>query len=467
MYDSMPLMKDKHFKPYEPDQSLLLPPNMNDWLPEGHPASLIREVVGRLDLSAIYAAYADGAKGGKPPCDPRMMTGLLLYAYCKGVRSSRKIEEATYEWVPFRVLAADQHPDHDTICEFRKRHLGALSDLFVQVLDICREAGMAKLGHVAFDGTKVLANASKHKAMSYGRMKKRRAELEAEVADLMANADAVDAEEDAKFGKGVRGDELPEELRFRETRLAKIEEAMAALEAEAAAEADAKRAEIAEKEKAREEEGKPRRGRKPKEPSDEPRDKAQRNFTDPDSRIMKDGATKGFVQAYNCQAAVDADSQVIVAADVTQEANDKKQVEPVIEQVKSNTGEKPKRASADSGYFSEANAEYLDGEGIDAYVATGRQKHSDPTPPAPRGRIPKNATPKQRMARKLRTKKGRETYSKRKSSVEPVFGQIKDGRGIRRFLLRGIEAVRAEWRLICLTHNLLKLFRRVGQACVA
>jgi len=463
----MPLMKDKHFKPYEPDQSLLLPPNMNDWLPEGHPASLIREVVGRLDLSAIYAAYADGAKGGKPPCDPRMMTGLLLYAYCKGVRSSRKIEEATYEWVPFRVLAADQHPDHDTICEFRKRHLGALSDLFVQVLDICREAGMAKLGHVAFDGTKVLANASKHKAMSYGRMKKRRAELEAEVADLMANADAVDAEEDAKFGKGVRGDELPEELRFRETRLAKIEEAMAALEAEAAAEADAKRAEIAEKEKAREEEGKPRRGRKPKEPSDEPRDKAQRNFTDPDSRIMKDGATKGFVQAYNCQAAVDADSQVIVAADVTQEANDKKQVEPVIEQVKSNTGEKPKRASADSGYFSEANAEYLDGEGIDAYVATGRQKHSDPTPPAPRGRIPKNATPKQRMARKLRTKKGRETYSKRKSSVEPVFGQIKDGRGIRRFLLRGIEAVRAEWRLICLTHNLLKLFRRVGQACVA
>ena len=463
----MPLMKDKRFRPYEPDQSLLLPPNLNDWLPEGHPASLIREVVGRLDLSAIYAAYADGAKGGKPPCDPRMMTGLLLYAYCKGVRSSRKIEEATYEWVPFRVLAADQHPDHDTICEFRKRHLGALSDLFVQVLDICREAGMAKLGHVAFDGTKVLANASKHKAMSYGRMKKRRAELEAEVADLMANADAVDAEEDAKFGKGVRGDELPEELRFRETRLAKIEEAMAALEAEAAAEADAKRAEIAEKEKAREEEGKPRRGRKPKEPSDEPRDKAQRNFTDPDSRIMKDGATKGFVQAYNCQAAVDADSQVIVAADVTQEANDKKQVEPVIEQVKSNTGEKPKRASADSGYFSEANAEYLDGEGIDAYVATGRQKHSDPTPPAPRGRIPKNATPKQRMARKLRTKKGRETYSKRKSSVEPVFGQIKDGRGIRRFLLRGIEAVRAEWRLICLTHNLLKLFRRVGQACVA
>ena len=460
----MPRMKDKHFRPYEPDQSLLLPPNMNDWLPEGHPASFIREVVRKLDLSAIYDAYADGAKGGKPPCDPRMMTGLLLYAYCKGIRSSRKIEEATYESVPFRVLAADQHPDHDTICDFRKRHLAALSDLFVQVLDICREAGLAKLGHVALDGTKVLANASKHKAMSYGRMKKRRAELKAEVAELMANADAVDAEEDAKFGKGVGGDELPEELRFRETRLAKIEEAMAALEAEAAAEADAKRAEMAEKEKEREEEGKPRRGRKPKEPSDEPADKAQRNFTDPDSRIMKMGATKSFEQCYNAQAAVDVEDQVIVAADVTQHANDKREVVPMVEEVKANTGgEKPEKLSSDNGYFSEENVEYLEGEGVDAYIATGRQKHGRP-PSRPRGPIPKGATVKDRMARKLRTKKGRETYSKRKSSVEPVFGQIKDGRGIRRFLLRGIEAVRAEWRLICLTHNLLKLFRRVTLA---
>jgi transposase len=461
-------MKDKHFRPYEPDQSLLLPPNMNDWLPEGHPASFIREVVRKLDLSAIYDAYADGSKGGKPPCDPRMMTGLLLYAYCTGLRSSRKIEEATYESVPFRVLAADQHPDHDTICEFRKRHLAALEGLFVQVLDICREAGLAKLGHVALDGTKVLANASKHKAMSYGRMKKRRAELMAEVAELMAKAETIDAEEDAKFGKGVRGDEIPEELRFRETRLAKIEEAMAALEAEAKAEADAKRAEIAAKEKRHGEEGKPRRGRKPKEPSDEPDDKAQRNFTDPESRIMVDGATKGFVQAYNCQAAVDVEDQVIVAADVTQHANDKREVVPMVEEVKANTGgEKPEKLSTDNGYFSEKNVEYLEGEGVDAYVATGRRKHGRPTPPAPRGRIPKNATVKDRMARKLRTKKGRETYSKRKSSVEPVFGQIKDGRGIRRFLLRGIEAVRAEWRLICLTHNLLKLFRRAGRACAA
>jgi len=452
-------MKDKRFRPYEPDQSLLLPPNLNDWLPEGHPASFIREVVRKLDLSAVHAAYADGAKGGRPPCNPRMMTGLLLYAYCTGLRSSRKIEQATHESVPFRVLAGNQHPDHDTICDFRKRHLAALSDLFVQVLDICREAGLAKLGHVALDGSKFLANASKHKAMSYGRMKKRRKELEAEMKELMARAEAVDAEEDALYGKGKRGDEIPEELRFREKRLAKIDEAMAALEAEAKAEADAKRAEIAEKEMAREAEGKPRRGPKPKEPSDEPEDKAQRNFTDPESRIMVDGATKGFVQAYNCQAAVDADSQVIVAADVTQEVNDKKQVEPMIEQVKSNTGENPTKASADNGYFSEANVEYLEDEEIDGYVASGRTKHGEAPPSAPRGPVPKNATVKQRMARKLRTKKGRETYAKRKSSVEPVFGQIKDGRGIRRFLLRGIEAVRGEWRLICLTHNLLKLYR--------
>jgi transposase len=464
-------MKDKRFRPYEPDQSLLLPPNLNDWLPEGHPASFIREVVRKLDLSAIHAAYADGAKGGKPPCNPRMMTGLLLYAYCTGSRSSRKIEQATYESVPFRVLAANQHPDHDTICDFRKRHLAALSDLFVQVLDICREAGLAKLGHVALDGSKFLANASKHKAMSYGRMKKRRAELKAEVKELMARAEAVDAEEDTLYGKGKRGDEVPEELRFRETRLAKIEEAMAALEAEAKSEADVKRAEIAEKEKARHEKeertGKGTPGPKPKTPSDEPEDKAQRNFTDPDSRVMVDGATKGFVQAYNCQAAVDADSQVIVAADVTQDANDKKQVEPMIEQVKSNAGEGPKTASADNGYFSEANVEYLQSEEIDGFVASGRTKHGEAPPPAPRGPIPKNATVKQRMARKLRTKKGRETYAKRKSSVEPVFGQIKDGRGIRRFLLRGIGAVRGEWRLICLTHNILKLFRATARATVA
>ncbi len=287
----------------------------------------------------------------------------------------------------------------------------------------------------------------------------------------MARADALDAEEDAKYGKGKRGDELPEELRFRETRLAKIREAMASLEAKAKAEADAKRAEIAEKAKERREKeertGKGTPGQKPKEPSEEPADKAQRNFTDPDSRIMKMGATKSFEQCYNAEAAVDAGSQVIVAADVTQDANDKKQVKPMTEQVKVNTGEGPKTLSADTDFFSEANAKYLEGEGVDAYIATQKMKHGKSPAPPPRGRIPRDATVKERMARKLRTKKGRETYAKRKSSVEPVFGQIKEARGFRRFLLRGIEAVRAEWRLVCLTHNLLKLFRRVALATAA
>jgi len=463
----MPFMKDKRFRPYEPDQSLLLPPNLNDWLPEGHPASFVRDVVAGLDLSAIYDAYAPGSKGGRPPCDPRMMTGLLLYAYGEGITSSRKIERATYESIPFRVLSSNQHPDHDTICEFRKRHLAALSDLFVQVLELCREAGLVKLGHVSLDGTKVRANASKHKAMSYGRMKKKRAELEAEVKELMARADAVDAEEDAEYGKGVRGDELPEELRFRETRLAKIREAMAALEAKAKAEAEVRRAEISRKEKKRREQeertGKGTPGSKSKAPSNKPEDRKQRNFTDPDSRIMKMGATKSFEQCYNAEAAVDAESQVIVAADVTQEANDKKQIKPMTEQVKANTGERPKELSADSDFFSEANAKYLEDEGVDAYIATAKQKHGRPPSP-PRGRIPGDATVKERMARKLRTKKGRETYAKRKSSVEPVFGQIKEARGFRRFLLRGLDAVRAEWRIVCLTHNLLKLFRRIALA---
>jgi len=316
------------------------------------------------------------------------------------------------------------------------------------------------LGHVALDGTKVRANASKHKAMSYGRMDKKIAELDEQVRGLLAEAEATDNAEDVRYGRGRRGDELPKELRFRGQRLKKLREAKAALEAEAKAAAEARRKELAEKEVKRQAAGKPRVGKKPAPPSDAPSEKAQRNFTDPDSRIMKDGATKSFEQSYNCQAAVDAEAQVIVAADVTKQANDKKQVDPLIEQVKTNLdGKKPKVSSADSGYFSEDNVAYLDDERIDPYVATGRQKHGESPPAVPRGRIPKGATRKDRMARKLRTKKGRETYSKRKGTVEPVFGQIKEVRGLRRFLLRGFQNVRGEWSLMCLTHNLLKLFR--------
>jgi transposase len=448
-----------HFKPYQPNQLLLLPPDMRQWLPEDDLAYFIMDVVNELDLSAIYQSY-DSSKGGQPPFAPKMMTSLLLYAYCVGIPSSRKIEKATYYQIPFRVISADQHPDHDTIAEFRKRHLKALSGLFVQALLLCREVGLVKLGHVSLDGTKVKANASKHKAMSYGRMEKKAEELEGEVKRLLSEAQAVDDAEDARYGKDKRGDELPEELRFKQNRLRKIKEAIKSIEADSKAEAEGKREEIRLKEQTLEKEGRKRKGRKPRDPSDKPEPKAQRNFTDPESRIMKDGASKSFEQAYNCQAAVDEESQIIVATNVTQQANDKQQLEPLVEEIKRNTdGETPEKLSGDSGYFSESNVEYLEGEGVDGYIATNRQKHGDVPELAGCGRIAKDATKQERMTRKLRTKKGREIYSKRKQIVEPVFGQIKEARGFRRFLLRGLEHVSAEWDLICLTHNLLKLFR--------
>ena len=454
------LMDNKtHFKPYQPNQMLLLPPDMKQWLPEGDLAYFIMDMVSQLDLSAIFDSY-DGTKGGQRPFDPKKMTALIVYCYCIGLPSSRKIEKATYDRVAFRVLTADQQPDHDTISEFRKRHLKALSGFFVQILQLCQQVGLVKLGHVSLDGTKVKANASKHKSMSYGRMAKKLDELEEEVKRLFAEAEAVDEAEDALYGKGKRGDELPEELRFRQSRIKKIKEAMESLEKEAQAKARAKREEMAEKERSLQEQGKKRKGKKPKEPSDSVYPRSQRNFTDPDSRIMIDGASKSFEQAYNCQAAVDSESQIIVAANVTQQTNDKQQLEPMVETIKKNTsGDKPQKLSADTGYFSEANIGYLEHEEIDAFVATRRYKHSDPPELPPRGRIPKDATKLERMGRKLRTKKGRETYSKRKEIVEPVFGQIKEGRGFRRFLLRGFANVMSEWDLICLTHNLLKLFR--------
>jgi len=453
------MKNQKRFKPYHPNQLLLLPPDMKDWLPDNDLVYFIMEMLDQLDLSAIYDSY-DGTKGGQPAFDPKMMAGLLLYAYCVGLPSSRKIEKATYHQVPFRVLTADQHPDHDTIAEFRKRHLKALSGFFVQILRLCQKVGLVKLGHVSLDGTKVKANASKHKAMSYGRMEKKAEELEAEVRRLLQEAQATDDAEDALYGKGKRGDELPEELRFKQKRLEKIKEAMESLEQEAKAKADAKRKEMAEKEQALKEQGKKRRGKKPKAPIEKPDPKAQRNFTDADSRIMKDSASKSFEQGYNCQVAVDDKSQIIVASGVTQQSNDKQQVKPMVEAIKDNTGgSKPRKLSADTGYFSEWNIEYLEGESIDGYLATGKHKHTDITESVACGRIAKDATKKERMARKLRTKKGRETYSKRKQIVEPVFGQIKEVRGFRRFLLRGLENVTGEWDLICLTHNVLKLFR--------
>jgi transposase len=431
---------------------------MKQWLPEGDLAYFIMDVVSELDLSTIYNHYSS-SRSGQPPYNPRMMTSLILYAYCVGLPSSRKIETATYNQIPFRVITADQHPDHDTIADFRKTHLQALAALFVHVLQLCQKAGLVQLGHISLDGTKVKANASKHKAMSYDRMAKTLPQLEAEVEQLLEEAQTVDEQEDARYGKGKRQEELPEDLRRRQGRIAKIKQAKQSLEEEAKAKADAKREARAKQEEALKQAGKTRQGKPPQDPSDTPDPKAQRNFTDPESRIMKDGASKSFEQAYNCQIASDEEAQVIVGTNVTQETNDKQQVQPVIEDVKRRTGQTPKKASLDAGYYSDDNVAYLESETIDAYMATGRQKHSDKIPPAPRGRIPKDATTKDKMARKLRTAKGRATYSKRKQIVEPVFGQIKEARGFRRFLLRGLENVTCEWDIVCLTHNLLKLFR--------
>jgi transposase len=440
----------KRFRPYDPNAPLPLPVDLREWLPEDHLAYVISDVVDNtLDLSEIYRYY-DTVLRGQPPYDPRMMVKLLLYSYTVGIPSSRRIEKKTYEDIAFRVLTADQHPDHDTICDFRKVHVNVLSTFFVQVLAVCQEAGLVKLGHVSFDGTKVKANASKHKAMSYGRMVEKEAELEKEVEALLQKAQEQDDAEDARYGKGRRGDEIPEELRFKEKRLRTIRAAKERLE---------KRT----REKAIEEgrlhpDGtpKPTRGRPAQTPPGQPEPKAQENFTDPPSRIMVNG-DKAFIQGYNAQAAVDEANQIIVGRALTNEANDKQQVKPLVEDVKANTGDVPDKASADNGYFSEKNLEYLQGQGIDPYIPPSREKKLGNVPP-PRGRIPKDLDLEGRMRRKLRTKAGRATYAKRKGIVEPVFGQIKFGRGLRQFLLRGLEYVALEWDLWCIGHNLLKLW---------
>lgn len=460
------------FRSYEPDQALLLPPNLRDWVGEGHLALFVMDVVRQLDLREILKYYEVApvideqgevtgerikTKKGKPAYDPWMMTAMLLYGYATGVVSSRKIEKKCLEDVAFRVISANQKPDHSTIADFRRRHLEALEGFFLQVLRLCQEAGLVKLGHVALDGTKVKANASKHKAMSYGRMKRREEELRKEIEELMRRAEEADQEEDRKYGKGKRGDELPEELRRRESRLKKIQEAKAVLEARAKEEAEKKRREEEEDRRRREEEGKPPKpGKKPK-ISEEPKEKAQRNFTDPESRILKN-SDKAFIQGYNAQAAVDSDHQVIVAQEVGNQAADAPYLKEMVDQIEANTGRRPRDFSGDAGYFSEENVEYVQEEKkINALIATERLKHNE-KPPAAKGRIPKGATVKERMRRKLRTVVGRAAYALRKVTVEPVFGQIRTS-GLIRFWLRGVKRVKSEWSLWCTGHNLKKLFR--------
>ena len=534
----------KTFRPYNPEQAELLPQSPRDWLSEDHLAYFILDVVKELDLGSIFAHYERETRG-QPPHHPRMMVALLLYGYSVGVASSRKLEKKTHEDLAFRVLTGGQHPDHVRISEFRRIHSEALAGLFTQVLALCQKAGLVQLGHVALDGTKVKANASKHKAMSYDRMQKREHEYQEKVEALLRAAEEADTAEDDLYGKDKRGDELPEELRRTESRLQRLRAAKEALEAEAKATCDATKGEAGEtpKEPAKpgaapeasqpavkevtkeqpdaqavtkvieaarpevaeeraETQAAPRaieaaehRGSEAMEPKtseasaagptkDEndqpppsagptplpqhkvrsnpdgtPHPKAQRNFTDPDSRIMK--SQDGFVQAYNCQAAVDEKNQIIVAQAVTNQPPDVEHLLPVVEQMIENCGDVPEHLTADAGYFSQENVVKAAELGVETFIATKRQKHGElqqqaqEAPPD----SPSDESIKEWMARKLSTEEGAAVYARRKAVVEPVFGQIKAVRGFRQFLRRGIEKVCAEWALICTTHNLLKLYQ--------
>jgi transposase len=421
-------MRTKTFRPYDQDSLLLMPPSVRDWVKPDGLAAFIDDVVETLDLAPFLAAHDEPR--GMPPYHPALMLKVLLYGYATGVTSSRKLEARLASDVGFMFLAGQSRPDHKTISSFRRRHLVAFGGLFLQVLVLCQEAGLVKLGRVALDGTKVKANASRHKAMSYGRMTEREAQLAAEVKAILDEAEAVDAAEDAEFGD-ARGDELPPELRTREGRLAKLREAKAAIE-----------------QRTRELTGNP---------DAVPEPKAQRNFTDPESKIML-SRPDGWVQGYNVGAAVDETAQIIVATSVTIETTDTRTLPELVDQIKDNTGRLPRRLLADAGYCSDENLAALAERGIDAYVAVGREHHGVSALPSPRGRIPAGLTRRQRMSRKLRTKTGRRHYARRKVIVEPVFGQIKEARGFRRFGLRGLEAVGAEWQLVAAVHNLGKLF---------
>jgi transposase len=425
----------KTYRSYLPEQDLLLPPSLREWLPDDHLVYFVSDVVDQLNLSAIESVYEEDDRG-QPPYHPRMMTKILLYGYCVGVFSSRKIQKHLVEDVAFRVLAAGNQPDFRTISDFRKLHLKALEELFQQMLRLTLETGTMKLGRVALDGSKFKANASKHKAMSYGRMDETEKRLREEVRKLLGQAEAADKEEDQRYGRDRRGDELPEELQRRETRIARIREAKRALEERA-------------REQARSE------GEDPKKA--QPAPKAQYSFTDPESRILK--GSDGFVQGYNTQIAVEPLFQLIVGQRVTQAANDKQQMVPLVETIEEQSGQTPEGVLADSGYCSDENLKYLKKRKIEGFVATGKQKHNERREPCKPGPLPKGASRVERMERKLQTQAGAAVYSTRKFIVEPVFGQIKQARGFRQFLLRGLEKVRGEWALLCMTHNILKFHK--------
>jgi transposase len=436
----------KTFRPWRIDQPLLLPARVQDFVGEDHLARFVLALVLEdLDLGEIEASYS-GARG-QPPFDPAMMTALLLYGYCNGVYSSRRIAKAARERVDFMSIVGLDPPDFRTVSEFRKRHLKTLAGLFGQVLQLCEQAGLAKLGHVALDGTKIKANASKHKAMGYERMGKRAAELEAEVERWLSAAEAADAEEDRAFGRDRSGEELPDWIADKQRRAEKIRAAKAELEAEAKAAAAAKAGAQAEAEEKRKAEDRKKRGKPPAPPSEEPDAKAQKNFTDPESRILK--TKDGFIQGYNAQAAVDATAQVIVAHGLDARQSDQHQLAPITDAIEAYFGRKPAQLSADAGYCSDANLAALENRAIDAYIAPGRAKRAVEG----EGGGARIAA----MREKIKAGGHASPYRLRKQLPEPVFGQIKQARGFRQFLMRGVEKVAAEWGLVCLAHNVLKL----------
>ena len=477
------LMQDAHktYRPWDANSNSSQSYSPDAVLAEDDLVFFLIDLVPKLDLSAFYAHYEQETCGA-PPYDAAMMCTLLCYGYAVGVCSSRKIAAACERNLAFLAIVGTQPPNFRTISDFRKIHHQAFADLFVEVLRVAGELGMVRLGNLAIDGSKMKANASRHKAMSYDYMTKEVERLRGEVKELLARADKVDGQEDAAWGSR-RGDELPDELKRRLDRLQNIETAMKRLEEEAQERAEAERQQRAQREAEREAEGKKRRGRQPKPVDESPKERAQTNFTDADSKVMKT-SNKGFDYCYNGQAVVDGEEQIIVAAEVTNECNDKQQAAPMAKAALENlqaadilqspddnsparryavTTTKPARAipaTLDSGYFSEEAVTGLEDMGIDPHIATGRQKHHEPQSAEAQGSAPAGATAKERMAHKLRTPAGKKCYAQRKAIVEPVFGQIKQGRGIRQFLLRGLDKVRGEWKLIALTHNLLKIWRR-------
>ena len=482
---------EKSYRPWLPRQSYLLPPSPLEWLPPKHLAYFVLDVVEQLNLGEIEDSIQGKDHRGERPYAVGMMTALLVYGYCVGMYSSRRIARATHEDVAFRVISGEEHPHFTTINQFRLDHGEALGRLFVEVLRLCEAAGLVKLGTVALDGTKIKAAASKHKAMSYKRINEEEKRLQDQVTELLRRAAQADREEDELYGRGQDREDLPEELARRETRLQRLREAKAALEKEAAEGRALELREQAQKQEQRvnnpflpahERKRSGTRAAKarkqadavaPEKPTDKdrqqpelplhrvasevdgkPKAAAQRNFTDPQSCIMvKDGA---YIQAYNAQIIVDAAHQVIIAHGVSNQSPDQEYLVPMIERIGS--AENPKVLLADNGYFTAANVQALQSCGIEPLIAVGRNEAP------PEGTAPASTThafEKEMMRQKLVTPEGRAIYSRRKVIVEPVFGQIEQGRGFRRFSQRGQQKVRREWALICLTHNLLKLFRHL------